>query len=68
MLEQVMNFLNSGAGITVGALVVEMSMRLIKTDKPMSILHAAGAILKQVSKVSQAVADFLDKILPQRLG
>lgn len=49
------------------AIVVEFALRMIKTSKPLSILYILVDTLSGVSKLLEKAAQFLDKILPQRL-
>jgi len=49
------------------AVVIEMAMRMIPSEKPMSIAHAVSEGFKMVAKVCQAIGDVLDRVLPQKL-
>ena len=54
------------------AIVLELVLRLVKSEKPLGIIHSISGILKKVSQlvslVASAVAkmaDLTDKVLPQ---
>lgn len=53
--------------IMVVSAVVEFSLRYVKSEKPMSIIRAAVGVLKLAAKALNALADFADKVLGQRL-
>ena len=57
---------NLMASSTVIALVLEFGLRLVKSDKPLSIMHGISAALKGIAMVTSKAAEFLDKVLPQR--
>lgn len=65
---KVLEGLLNPATLAVIAVVVEFSLRLIKSEKPLSILHLIAAGLHQVSKIAELVAQLLDRVLPQRLS
>lgn len=50
------------------AAVVEVILRLVKSDKPLGILHLLGMGARKVGGLLTAIADLSDKILPQRLS
>lgn len=52
--------------VMIGA-ALEMFLRLIKTDKPASLLHLASAFLGRLGDVCKKLADVIDGILPQNL-
>lgn len=49
------------------ALAVEMGLRLIKSDKPLSLLYTLADGLGMIAQISVKGADLLNKVLPQRL-
>ena len=48
-------------------IVLEMVMRMVKTDKPMSIIYIVSGFLKKSSELLSLIASLLDKVLPQRV-
>lgn len=49
------------------AIIVEFALRMIKSSKPLSLLYVVVDSLSAVAKLLDKAAQFLDKILPQRL-
>ena len=49
------------------AMLVEMFLRMVKTEKPVGIVHAISGFLKGVAMLFGKIAEMLDKILPQKL-
>ena len=47
------------------AVILEFTMRLVKSEKPMSIAHSVSRVLAQVAVGAKALAEFMDKVLPQ---
>lgn len=68
MLNKAMEFMQKPEVIAVLVFIVEMLMRMIKTQKPWSILHAVKRIMRAVSQALGVMADVLDKILPQKIA
>lgn len=64
---EVLEMLKKPEVIAVFAFVVEMAMRFVKTEKPWSVMHLVKRCLRVASQACGVVADFLDKILPQKL-
>lgn len=66
--EVVLSFLSSaeGASLTI-AMVVEFVLRMVKTEKPKSILYGIAYAVKKSGEVLTKVGNLLDKILPQKL-
>lgn len=56
----------SGPAIIGLAAVLEVVFRLIKSEKPLGILHGVRAILRGVEKILEIVISGMDKVLPQR--
>ncbi len=67
-LDKILAFLSlaEGASVTI-AVVLEFAFRLVKTDKPRSILLMVAAIAEKSGEVLTASAKFLNKVIPQRL-
>lgn len=49
------------------AIVVEFALRMFKSEKPLSIAYMISDSFKAVGTLVLKAAQFLDKILPQRL-
>lgn len=60
-MAQILAILSNPEVITVVTIVVEGALRLIPSQKPLSILHVIG-------NVSLALGNFLDKVLPQTIA
>lgn len=68
VIQQAIDFLNANMGMTgMIALVVEMILRLVKSEQPKSLLYGLAAIIRKTADLLSKAAEFLDKILPQRL-
>lgn len=69
MLVSIANFVSQSlpSQVTIAGIVVEAILRMVKTDKPMSIAHGVSGALAQIAIISKGIADFLDKIFPQSL-
>lgn len=46
---------------------LEFAFRMIKSDKPLSIMYLVSDGLKKVGELCQKLGQLLDKVLPQRL-
>ena len=70
MLMQVAMFIQNSlpSQYTICAIVVEAVLRLVKTDKPLSIAHGIAQGLNYVAIIAIGVANFLDKVFPQNLN
>ena len=68
LFEKVLAFLSSaeGASATI-AIVLDFVWRLVPSDKPKSVLHMISYVAKKLSEVLAKVAEFLDKVLPQKI-
>lgn len=68
LFEKVLSFLSSaeGASATI-AIVLDFVWRLVPSEKPKSVLHMISYVAKKLSEVLAKVAEFLDKVLPQKL-
>lgn len=58
----------SGPMLVGAAAVIEVVLRLWKSDKPLSILHVIGGGARKLGDLLVKLADILDKVLPQRLA
>ncbi len=56
---------NPQAALIVG-IVVEFTLRFSKTEKPKSIIRMIASIARMSGVALIAIADFSDKVLPQR--
>ena len=67
MLDQISQFLytiNTPAVYAGAAIVLELLGRIIKTDKPMSVLRVFGRGLQKVSDVMEKGAQLIDHVVP----
>lgn len=53
------------AGIV--SIILEAVLRLVPSEKPRSILLMVDALLKSIAALCSKCADFLDKVIPQKL-
>lgn len=53
--------------IAAVAFIFDMVLRLAKTAKPLSVAHAVASGAKGLAQLFQKLADFLDRVLPQRV-
>ena len=69
MLLSIANFVSQSlpSQVTIAGIIVEAILRLVKTDKPMSIAHGISAALAQIATIAKGIADFLDKVFPQAI-
>jgi uncharacterized membrane protein (UPF0136 family) len=67
VLSKIMEIITNPQVIMVVAVVAEFAMRLVKTEKPMSVIRMVANAMKGVGKVLIAVSEFADKVLPQKL-
>jgi hypothetical protein len=54
-----------GTIIAGAGLLLETVFRLLPTKKPLSILHIVSGAARKLGDLLKAVADLLDKVLPQ---
>lgn len=69
ILMSILNAVSSlGAPVlaTIG-MVLEFGMRMIPSQKPLSILHGVAAVIRTVGAIAGKVADIMDKVLPQNV-
>lgn len=70
ILDQIVSWLDfvmTWEGLVGIAIVVDLVLRLIKSEKPLSILWLIRNILEQVSVIFGKLAILLDKVLPQNV-
>lgn len=67
-LDKILAFLSSaeGASLTI-AVVVEFILRMIKSEKPLSILYLIANVAKKSGEILVKISNLMDKVLPQRL-
>lgn len=67
-LDKILAFLSSaeGASLTI-AVVVEFILRMIKSEKPLSILYLIANVAKKSGEILVKIGNLIDKVLPQRL-
>lgn len=56
------------AQVAIIGMVVDFALRLAKTDKPIDIMRVISRVLKLIGELCVVAAQFLDKVLPQRLS
>ena len=67
-LDSILALITSAACMSATlAVVLEFVLRLIPSEKPMSIAHLVGAFIKKLGEVCVAVGGLLDRVLPQKL-
>lgn len=72
-METLNNVIKAVEGFSSGQLVMsvmialEFAFRMVKSDKPLSIMYLVSDGLKKVGELCQKLGQLLDKILPQRL-
>jgi len=69
MLDQILNFVQNSLLTQVGvvSMVVEIALRLVKTEQPRTIATAVCAGLKKIISILTGLDSFLDKVIPQKL-
>lgn len=65
-MEQFLSLLSNPALLAVVTMALDALMRMVPTEKPWSIAHVVAATIRTVGHVATGVADFLDKVLPQK--
>lgn len=66
-MSQFLSALSNPAVISVVAMVLELVLHAIPSEKPLGLLHGASKIMHLIADVAAGVGAFLDKILPQAL-
>jgi len=68
MFDSILDAITSATGMSATiAIVLEFVLRLVKSDKPLSILYVISNVIKKLSEILTKVSDLLDKVIPQRL-
>ena len=67
IISKLMDILSNPQVIMIGGFAIEMILRFSKTEKPKSIIRVIAKIARLVGTALIAVADYSDKVLPQRL-
>ena len=68
MLDQISALIHSASGQAgLIAIVLEAILRLVKSEKPLSIAHLIAEGLHKIADISAGLANLLDKVLPQNL-
>ena len=61
-------FIPLDGGVVGGiAIVVELLLRLVKSDRPRSIIHLVSRVMQAIAALIGRAGDLLDKVLPQKL-
>lgn len=75
LLQAVVNFNVSPAIFAGVAMVVEFLLRMVKSDKPLGLIHTVSGVIVKVAAMlalaGQAVgklAELTDKVLPQKIA
>jgi len=68
-LDQVLALLSgiNGAAIATIAIVLDFAFRLIKSPKPLGVIHFVAGVVKQLAAVLTKIAEISDKVLPQKV-
>lgn len=66
ILESLNQFMSGGVVATI-AIVVEFALRLIKTEKPKSIIYGIAGFFKLAGKVFTKIGEVSDKIFGQQI-
>jgi len=67
VIVKIMEILASAEAMSVTvAIILEFILRMIPSQKPLSILHVAAKVIRSVSVITEKVADLLDRWLPQK--
>jgi len=68
MLDKALLLIHSASGQAgIIAVVLEADLRLLPSDKPLSIAHLIAASLHKIADLSAGLANLMDKVLPQNL-
>ncbi|NDD53349.1 hypothetical protein EBZ39_05665 [bacterium] len=68
MLDHTLSLVNSAsAQAGMLAFLVEAVLRLVKTERPLSIAHLIAGGLHKIADICAGLANLLDKVLPQNL-
>ena len=58
---------HSGTIVIVGGALLELVLRLFKTEKPMSILALASRWAEKLAQLLQKISDLLSKLVPDKV-
>ena len=58
---------STSSTFVVVAGLVDFALRLLKTEKPIGVIHMIAGMLSRAGDVMKKASELLDKILPQRL-
>lgn len=74
LINKVFDVLGMPGVIGACAFALEIALRLIKSEKPRSLIYAASGgvrrfcqVLVKAAEYGEKLAQFLDKVIPQRL-
>ena len=72
MIEKLMEVLNSiphaeELAVVAIAGVTDLVLRVLKTEKPLSLALVAAKSLRLLAAICEKIASLLDKVLPQRV-
>jgi len=59
----ILNQLNNGWVMTAGVIIVELLMRLVKTEDPKSLLYVISNVFKMIGQGCDFLAKLLDNVL-----
>lgn len=65
-LAKLIEFIANPQVALIAGVVLEFALRLSKTDKPKSIIRMIASMARMSGAALIAIADFSDKVLPQR--
>lgn len=60
---EAVNGASTGSLLMILTMAVEVCLRLVKTEKPRSILYTASDAMKKISELMAKVAELLDKVM-----
>lgn len=66
-VNKLLELLGNPTVVMVVAAIVEFSLRYVKSEKPLSIIRLVVSGAKGLAVALNAIADFADKVLGQRL-
>ena len=52
--------------VVILAPLVEILLRMVKSDKPLSIAHSLAAGARKIAEILSDIADWMDAFLPQK--
>lgn len=66
-MDKFLELVQSPAVLTVAGFLVELLLRKVPSEKPLSIMLLVSKVLKMVAKGAEALSAFIDKVIPQNL-